>query len=232
MTLFTRWLHDLLAQFYPNLCLACQENAPIPKDFLCLTCERKLPATNFHQEKENAFTERFWGRLPLHAGAAFYHFVKGGRTQGLIHQLKYNGRKDIAFELGKRYGWQLKAAPLFSVVDGIVPVPLHPKKERLRGYNQSLYFAKGLAESMSLPVWSKALKRKTYADSQTEKTRIQRLENVMTAFEVTQIEVLKGKHILLVDDVLTTGATLEGCGLKILEIENTTLSMATIAISN
>ena len=111
-------------------------------------------------------------------------------------------------------------------------MPLHPKKERLRGYNQSLYFAKGLAESMSLPVWSKALKRKTYADSQTEKTRIQRLENVMTAFEVTQIEVLKGKHILLVDDVLTTGATLEGCGLKILEIENTTLSMATIAISN
>lgn len=232
MTLSTRWLEDVLSLLYPNLCPACGENSPMPKDIICLQCERKLPQTQFHLEKENAFTERFWGRLKLHSGAAMFHFVKGGRTQRLIHQLKYKGRKDIGIELGKRYGRKLKKASLFSAVDLIVPVPLHPRKLRLRGYNQAAAIAEGLSESMEVPFIKDGLKRISYARSQTEKSRIERLENVMRAFKVNDPKKLKEKHILLIDDVLTTGATLESCGIKILEIEGTKLSMATIGISD
>jgi ComF family protein len=232
MTLSTSWLEDLLSLLYPNLCPACGESPPMPKDIICLQCERKLPQTQFHLEKENAFTERFWGRLQLNSGAAMLHFVKGGRTQRLIHQLKYKGRKDIGVELGKRYGRKLKKSPLFLSVDLIVPVPLHTRKFRLRGYNQAATFAEGLSESMEIPMLEDGLKRISYARSQTEKSRIERLENVMSAFEISAPKKLSGKHILLVDDVLTTGATLESCGIKILDLEDTKLSMATIGISD
>lgn len=222
---------DLIALLYPNLCLACSENLPTRNEIICLRCQLELPRTNFHLEKENPFTERFWGRIPLESGASLYHFVKGGRIQELLHRLKYEGKREIGIKLGEWYGRQLKNSPDFQAVDVIIPVPLHPRKERLRGYNQSAMFAQGLAEAMDKSWHKEVLIRKVFTETQTQKSRAERLENVKDVFEIRNPEKIKGKHILLVDDVMTTGATMEVCGAKLLEITGTKLSMATIALA-
>ncbi|HHH50101.1 MAG TPA: ComF family protein [Saprospiraceae bacterium] len=231
MTIRLRFVDDFISLFFPRLCLACGKNTPQKKELICISCQYHLPKTKFHLEKENKFTQRFLGRLELQSGAALYYFTKGGRTQHLIHQLKYKGKREVGVMLGQHYGELLKDSPHFKDIDLIVPVPMHPKKEHMRGYNQSTQFAKGLSETMEKPYYKKALKKITHTISQTKKTRFERLQNVINTFEVNQVNALKRKHVLLVDDVLTTGATLEACGLKILEVEDTKLSMLTIAIA-
>lgn len=181
---------------------------------------------------ENALTERFWGRLPLVSGAAMYFFIKGGRTQQLIHNLKYKRKKQIGTEVGKMYGLLLKETHPFQSVDIIIPVPLHPKKQRKRGFNQSALFAAGLAESMHIEWSEKYLKRKSFTETQTKKSRQERMDNVLSQFEACYKHELRGKHILLVDDVITTGATMEACGLQLLEIEGLQLSLAAIAMAD
>lgn len=222
---------DLIALLYPNLCLACSENLPTRNEVICLRCQLELPRTNFHLDRENPFTERFWGRIPLESGVSLYHFVKGGRVQELLHRLKYEGKREIGMKLGEWYGRQLKDTPFFQNIDVIIPVPLHPRKERLRGYNQSAMFAQGLAEAMD-KIWLKdVLIRTVFTETQTQKSRAERLENVKEVFAVQKPEKIKSKHILLVDDVMTTGATMEVCGAQLLEVENVKLSMATIALA-
>lgn len=224
-------ISDFINLFYPKLCLACSHNHVPAREWLCLPCQLKLPKTNFHLMTENELTERFWGRLQLVSGAAMYFFVKGGRTQQMIHNLKYKGKKSIAIELGKMYGKVLKEIPTYQGVDLIIPVPLHPKKEKHRGFNQSKLFAIGLSESMKVTWSEKYLRRKAYTATQTQKSRQERLENVLTQFEVRNPAAIRGKHLLLVDDVITTGATMEACGMKLLEIPQTRLSLAAIAIA-
>lgn len=211
--------------------MACGKNAPVNNDFFCVSCDYKLPKTDFHLEKENEFTRRFWGRLNIEAGAALYRFVKGGRAQGVVHNVKYKNQRELAVKLGERYGEVLKNAPIFKSVEVIVPVPLHPKKEHQRGYNQSDLFAQGLSISMQIPWEQHALKRTHYTETQTKKTKLERLENVLNVFALDDISKIKGKHVLLVDDVLTSGATLDACGNKILDLPNTKLSLATIAMA-
>ncbi len=222
---------DLLALFYPHLCAACGEKTPPRGEVVCVSCLYKLPKTHFHLQKDNPFTQRFWGRLPLEAGAALFFFAQGSRTQELIHRLKYKNRREIGIQMGKLYGSELREAEGFRQIDLIVPVPLHPKKEWTRGYNQSALFAQGLSESLNKPWLPKGLQRRSYAESQTQKSRMERLENIAQAFTVGDNKALQGKHILLVDDVLTTGATLEACGLCLLEVPDVRLSMATLAIT-
>ena len=224
-------LADFLNLFYPRLCLCCGQNHVPAKEWLCLTCQFKLPKTDFHQMPENGLTERFWGRLPIISGAAMYYFTKGGRTQQLIHNLKYKGRKQIGVEIGKMYGLILKETPLFQSVDLIIPVPLHPKKQKKRGFNQSALFAAGLATSMNIEWSEEYLKRTSYAETQTKKSRQERMENVLSQFETYNNHKLKGKHLLLTDDVVTTGATMEACGLKLLELGSTKLSIVAIAVA-
>ena len=225
------WLTYLFDLFFPHLCLSCGVNHLKGTAILCFICKGKLPSTGMHVMNENRFTDRFFGRIYLQAGTAMYHFKEGNQVQYLIHQLKYKGRSRIGLKLGENYGKILAVSTVFADIDVIIPVPLHPAKERKRGYNQSDYFAMGLAETMHKPWLKKGLIRIKYGESQTSKTRAERYENVFRSFVVGNASDLQGKHILLVDDVLTTGATLEACATKILEVPDTKVSMATIAIA-
>ena len=228
---FGELLRDVIAQFYPQLCLCCGKNHIHIHGILCLECHFSLPQTNHHLHSANAFTERLWGRLPFRAGAALYKYIKGNNTKKLIAQLKYERRPEVGVALGEFYGRLLKQSTHFADVEALVPVPLHPRKRRMRGYNQSEEFAKGLAKSLELPHYPHGLIRNVFTRSQTKKSRFERFDNVTRVFTVGNVKPLIGKHILLVDDVLTTGATLEACGQALLELPETKLSMATIAIA-
>lgn len=228
----TDCLEGLLALFFPKLCLACGENLSIENDLLCVDCLHTMPRTHFYLEKENEFTTRFFGRLPILNGAALFYYSKLGHTQRLLHQLKYHDKPELAVRLGRTMGRELKKSPLFESIEVIVPVPMHPKKEWKRGYNQAEKFAEGLAEILELPMVGDALRRLENRESQTRKGRTERFTNANDLYIVGRPKALAGKHVLLVDDVLTTGATLTSCGELILKEPGTRLSMATIAIAS
>ncbi len=231
MNAFLQSLDDAICLFYPRLCLACGKRHLPPRQVLCITCEFRLPRTDFHLFKENDFTKKLWGRVDIYTATSLFYFLKKGKTQNLIHNLKYKGKKEVGIILGKMLGRTLLKSELYQNIDLIIPIPLHIKKEIRRGFNQSDVFAQGLSEAMEIP-WSKdVLERKFFTETQTQKSRIERFQNVIKAFHIKQPEKIKNKHILLVDDVLTTGATLEAGAIKILEVENTKVSMATIAFA-
>ncbi len=172
---------------------------------------------------------QFLGKIDFKAAASYFYFSKGGNIQHLIHQFKYGGLNKIGEYFGRLYGKQLLESPFFSNIDYIVPIPLHPKKEKVRGYNQSEWFAKGLSQSMLAPMDTKTLIRKFSSETQTHKSRFSRWENVKEIFAITNKEFLTGKHILLVDDVITTGSTLEAAGHTLMEIPGISISVCSLA---
>lgn len=232
MKTLPRLLNDLLGLFYPELCITCGNRLITQEKYVCLKCWADLPENNFHLEPENKVAHLFWGRIHLENATSFFLFRKGSRYQKLIHFIKYEGLKELGFDAGARLGNKLTHSPFYQSVDVIVPVPLHKRKLRKRGYNQSEWIARGLSESMKRPVSVDNLFRKTYTSTQTKKNRIERWENVKDVFGVRQPEEFSGKHILLVDDVVTTGATLESCAAQLLAIENVKVSIATLAYAD
>lgn len=221
----------LLHLLYPNLCAGCDADLPAGDYCFCLRCLNRLQTTEMHLQAENEFTDRFWGRLPVVSGAAMYYFHRKSPVQRALHRLKYMNQPDIGIRIGRRFGHVLARSPHFEGIQGVVPVPLHPKKERQRGYNQSAMLAQGMAESMHIPVLSGCLVRNTHSGSQTRKKRMERFDNVSEVFAIKHPQKIAGQHLLLVDDVLTTGATLEACGKILLKIPGVRLSLATIAIA-
>jgi ComF family protein len=196
---------------------------------ICTFCKYRLPKTGFHLEGDNPVSRLFLGRVTVCGAAAFLSFNKGGRVQRLIHQLKYKGRMDIGVFLGSYYGTLLSGSEPFRSANFIVPVPLHRKKQQKRGYNQSEQIAIGLSGSMKIPVDVNTLVRIKATETQTRKSRFRRWENVKEIFTVTAPERFIDQHILLVDDVITTGATLESCIISLSAIPGCRISVAAIA---
>lgn len=211
MKLVRSYFKDFLALFFPELCASCGKNLFKNETVICTNCLYHLPYTNFHLDPDNRAFRQFYGRIDIADTASYLYFKKGSKVQSLMHQLKYNHRPETGIKLGELYGAELKKHENYKSADMIIPVPLHPAKIRKRGYNQSECFAQGLSASLAVLVDSGILFRTAFTESQTRKSRYDRYENMKKAFGVKNLESVKGKHILLVDDVLTTGATLEAC---------------------
>jgi ComF family protein len=219
----------MLHLFFPHTCAGCGTDVIDHDQLLCLHCLNDLPATNFFNQPNNPVEQVFYGRIPVANAAAGYFFTKDSLLQNLIVQLKYRGNKQIGFYLGQLLGNFLIKSDRFSDVTALVPLPLNPRREKNRGYNQATVLCNGISSVGKKPVIEKAVVRRVYTETQTHKGRISRWENMDGIFEVTNPSVLENKHILLVDDVVTTGATLEACGSEILKVPGTTLSVATLA---
>ena len=220
---------NLLSLFYPRLCVACGDALQQNEQHLCLHCMMHLPETNFHKTHDNTLMNIFAGRVKVEEVASLLYYKKGNNVQHILHALKYKGQKEIGSFLGEYYGKMLALEPRFQSVDCIVPIPLHPKKQRKRGYNQSEWFAKGLSAGMGKPYRTDILTRAQFTETQTKKSRFNRWENVKEVFVATEDNSVRGLHLLVCDDVLTTGATMEAAIQQLLTLPDVKVSVVTLA---
>ncbi len=214
--------------FFPRVCAVCGEELLEEETGLCLQCLYRLPKTNNFDIKDNSAEKLLAGRIPFDRIATFCVYSDGGTLQPLIHHLKYRNKKEIGLMLGRLFANDLLNSDLLKPIDFIVPVPLHPKKEKQRGYNQVEFIAKGLSEVTGLPVSTGILVRKMHNPTQTKRTKTERWLNVQGIFDVTNSEIYHDKHILLVDDIMTTGSTVEACGVALQKCKSIKISIATI----
>ncbi len=220
---------NLLSLFYPRLCVACGDALQQNEQHLCLHCLMHLPETNFHKNHDNPLMNIFAGRVKVEEVASLLYYKKGNNVQHILHALKYKGQKEIGSFLGEYYGKILALEPRFQSVDCIVPIPLHPKKQQKRGYNQSEWFAKGLSAGTGKPYRTDILTRAQFTETQTRKSRFNRWENVKEVFVATEDNSVHGLHLLVCDDVLTTGATMEAAIQQLLTLPDVKVSVVTLA---
>lgn len=224
-----KWFKHFLNIIYPRTCEACEDVLLGGENLICMNCMIDLPRTNSHIQKLDKVSNRFWGKIPVTDTITFLKFSKKGKVQKLLHALKYRNKPEVGKYLGKIYGVDLKAGGFDKKIDLIIGVPLHPTKLKQRGYNQSDCIAEGLSEALEVPFETNAVKRLIHTASQTKKSRIERFQNVENIFEVIDFEMIKNKRIAIVDDVLTTGSTLESLGITLLNAEAKEISIVTIA---
>ena len=229
------WLYDLWDDFFsllfPRLCYACGNQLMRNESLICTECFVVIPRTNYHFIEDNPVAQLFWGRCLIEKAAAFSYYNKGSRIRKLIHNLKYNGIREIGYDLGRLYGLSLKTSGFINDIDIIIPVPLHPVKKRIRGFNQSETISMGIADATHLPVDLKSLARVLVSATQTKRSRYERWTNVEGIFQVIDSKSIMGKHILLVDDVITTGSTIESCTNELLKIEGVKVSAVALAFA-
>lgn len=214
--------------FYPHNCIGCGSDVIRPENFLCLECIDVLPYTDFAMHQNNPVEKKFWGRIALSSAMSELYFSKGSIVQNMIHDFKYRGNKKAGHYFGQLMGKSLLKSSRFNV-DVIVPLPLFEKKEKMRGFNQAEVLCNGISEIIGKPVINNCVTRKVATDTQTKKQRIERWKNVDGIFSIKSSEKLEGKKVLLVDDVITTGATIDACGTEILKIKGVTLYVASLA---
>lgn len=221
----------VLHLLFPHVCAGCGSDILNEESVLCMRCVDAMPETNFELHPGNPVEKLFWGRILLTGATAQFYFTKESLMQHLMHQFKYKGNKELGLQWGRMMGEQIKKSGRFEV-DALVPLPLFPAKEKRRGYNQATILCNGMAESMGIPVLDNIIVRPQHTETQTKKGRIERWKNMEGKFVLTKPEAIRNKHILLVDDVVTTGATLEACGDELLKAENIKLSLATLCVAS
>lgn len=222
---------DFVQLFYPHLCLGCADENLSANAIVCPFCFTTLPRTNFADIPDNPTEKIFYGRLPIkHAYSEFY-FEKDSIIQHLLHQLKYKSKTDIGEYIGELMGESMSTSCRFKDVDAIIAMPLHKAKLKKRGYNQSLFIANGIGRMLGKPVIENNIERIKNTATQTKKQRDERWQNVAYGFRVKNPESIKNKHLLLVDDVITTGASIESCGRALLEVEDVKVSVASAALT-
>ncbi len=222
-------LKDFSSLFFPNYCLACNNTLVKGEEIVCTSCMTEMPQTDYHLYRENTLQTRLVLRIPVVYAVALFKFAKSSRVQHLLHNLKYKNHPEIGVMLGKVYATRLLDSGFSHEFDLILPVPLHESRKRKRGYNQSAKFAEGLSKKMSIPFSDTLLTRARNTQTQTRKTKLNRWQNVSDVFLIKANGTIKDKHILLVDDVITTGATIEACGQTLLENGCRKLSIACLA---
>ena len=230
-SLLSEILEGFAGLFWPNVCACCSTGLTRGERYICSHCLYELPTTQFHKEDDNPVAQIFWGRATVEHATAGYFFRKGNSIQKLVHQVKYKGQKEMGTVLGREMGKHLCNSS-FSDIDLIAPVPLHPQKLRKRGYNQSEWIARGVAEVLEKPIDIQTLERRFFTATQTRKKRFDRWENVDTGFGLVHPETFAGRHVLLIDDVITTGSTLEACIQAILTAPESKVSIAALAFAS
>ena len=224
---------DFIELLFPSMCLGCSRSLEAHEKILCVTCRINLPETNQHREPYDPnLLNKFAGKVPVRFLSSYLYFTKGGIVQKLIHVIKYKGQKEAAKEVARWYGCQLKSEnKLIDEIDVIIGVPLHRSRLQQRGYNQADWIAEGFAEAFNIPLRTDILIRSRFKESQTRKNRIERWENVKTVFSVINQAEVQGKNIAIVDDVLTTGATIEACSIELLNAGCKSISVLTLAVA-
>lgn len=231
-----RFVSELFSDFfdllYPTLCLSCKQTLEKTESLLCVHCRMQLPETDYHRTMHSELLNRFAGKVKVEHATAGYRFSKGSVVQKLIHQIKYKDQPEAAVTVGRWYGHQLSLeCPWICEIDLLIGVPLHKKRLRKRGFNQADCIAEGMSEMTGIPATTDALIRTRFSGSQTRKNRIQRWLNVQTVFRVVHPDQLNGKHVAIIDDVLTTGATIEACAVELHRAGCRSVSVITIAVT-
>ncbi|HZH95803.1 MAG TPA: ComF family protein [Flavisolibacter sp.] len=232
MSLLVDIKEALLHLAFPHICEGCGTDIIQQDHQLCLYCLSSMPQTEFHLHPNNQIEKIFWGRVPLMHATAQYYYTKESMMQRLMHSFKYRGNKELGLYLGRLMGQSLLTSKRFEAVDVLVPLPLFISKERRRGYNQATILCNGIAEVLMKPVLNKVVCRPEHTETQTKKNRVERWQNMEGRFELTDAAAIEGKHVLLVDDVVTTGATLESCASELLKAPNVRISVATLCFSS
>lgn len=226
---FKKYGSHFLHLFYPHNCAGCGSDNLPAQQFLCARCRYHLPETHFFAHAHNPVEKLFWGRVPIqHAGAAFY-FTKQALLQHLVIQLKYRGNKEAGYFLGRMMAPLIMQSPRFQSIDALVPLPLNEKKERMRGYNQAVLICEGISSVWPKMILPHAVTRMRFTETQTHQNRVGRWQNMEGVFAITDPQMVRNRHILLVDDVITTGATLEACSSSLLSVDGTRVSIGTVA---
>lgn len=226
-----RWTDAFLNLLFPRSCAVCNGSLVKGEESICTMCNSRMPRTNYHLQPQNEVEQRFWGKVEIERATSYFFYTKGSDYSRILHQLKYNGYKEIGEVMGRYMAKELLTSDFLQNIDLIMPIPLHSKKKKARGYNQSEWIALGLSHGTGIPMDLNVLKRVVPNSTQTRKSVFERWENVKDVFQVTCPESLQEKHILLVDDVLTTGATLISCATVLVETSNVKVSIITLAVA-
>jgi len=224
-------ISDFLSLIFPNLCQVCGKSLFRGERILCLKCQHHLPKARFGEDPRNPAAQVFWGRVPAKLVITAFLYNKGNAVQKLVHRFKYRGVKEIGLFLGAELGREILKTPFGNEIDLIIPVPLHPKKQKKRGFNQSEIIGRGVSSVLNVDLNTTVLLRRSHSSTQTRKSKYQRWENVEHIFYVKSPEIIANKHILLLDDVITTGATMEACAQVLLKEEGVKLSLGAVAFT-
>jgi len=225
----TRWIDPIFWLYFPKNCPACGRPLRLFGANICGRCSQNLPETHFFEAPGNPIEKIFYGRLPMSAGAAAWYFHKNSALQSLLFQLKYKSNEDVGLFIGKQMGALLAASDRFATIDALVPVPLHPQALSKRGFNQAALICEGIGQVWHKPVLTGAIARTKHTNTQTKQSRAVRWNNMENAFSIKDPTSIAGKHLLLIDDVITTGATIEACGKTLLSVKDVQLSVAAAA---